>query len=603
MSKQIGLLVPAREKATKGSFEVKPRKVEQWISTLPKANLGETARQVFRALVETNRLDLHQQERACFLDTLREPVKYVTEGMRKHFVGSTFPLPEKGQKVAAVTQKIYLEMAIGYSIAAEDLLKHNLIFPDTKLLTILIHRAISMYGRFLLGNFQSYAPYQTQVWEQIHRLYAYAENKRLLRTAVYDMQRTLVPKSTIADEYKRLLLLSLASPYCLRHGEIDKVYVGLEQWAPQVDLRELAKPDSSVQGFITNLDSDSPPGNQAIHTNTETLGIYRSIETHALIETLRREILNASDITTTTITNVELHNHDIPHSLLRKLVMLWNSSPRRIFSRTRKSESVQIAMGLSFTHQLISNAGRQPGNKNKPDKYFRPANFESVTIEGIDTPKPDVWDMIYAVKSAPKPLVEVTSETDTPVQPSTECKPENWDIVNESAGGYCLASNSDQTSKLQVGEILGIRRTTDSKSWKWGIGVVRWLKFSEHRMLMIGVEMLTPDAAAVGIRIENGETEVPFQRTLMLPELVAINKPSTLVTPPVPYREGSKITVNILGKEMKIQLTRLLENTGLFAQFQFDMLDVPQNKSFQVENKNPTQSDDAIDFANVWSSI
>ena len=87
VSKPLGLSVPKRQKPGKDAFSIRPRKVEQWIDALPKANLGETARQVYKALIETNQLELTHQDRTRFLESVREVVQYITDSMRKHFIG------------------------------------------------------------------------------------------------------------------------------------------------------------------------------------------------------------------------------------------------------------------------------------------------------------------------------------------------------------------------------------------------------------------------------------------------------------------------------------------------------------------------------------
>jgi len=106
MRKSLGLIIPERQKPGRHSFSIRPKKVEAWLDNLPKANLGETARQIYQALTETNQLHLPHQDRARFLESLRETVQYVTESMRKHFLGVTYPLPEKNQKIAAATREI-----------------------------------------------------------------------------------------------------------------------------------------------------------------------------------------------------------------------------------------------------------------------------------------------------------------------------------------------------------------------------------------------------------------------------------------------------------------------------------------------------------------
>ena len=95
MSKLLGLEVADRPKPTRGAFSISHKSVDKWLSDLPKANVGETAKLVFQTLVETNRLKYSHKERARFLEDLRPTTQFVTSAMRKHFVVQIFHYPKK----------------------------------------------------------------------------------------------------------------------------------------------------------------------------------------------------------------------------------------------------------------------------------------------------------------------------------------------------------------------------------------------------------------------------------------------------------------------------------------------------------------------------
>ena len=83
----------------------------------------------------------------------------------------------------------------------------------------------------------------------------------------------------------------------------------------------------------------------------------------------------------------------------------------------------------------------------------------------------------------------------------------------------------------------------------------------------------------------------------MLPELKNLKQPTCLITSPVTWREGHRITINMLGKEVPAVLTKSIQNTGLFAQFQFEI----NPQVTPVENVNKTEKEH--DFSHIWSSI
>ncbi len=604
MSNTLGLEVEDRQKPPKGAFNIRRSKVEKWLEELPKANVGETAKLVFQALVETNRLKYTHKDRARFLEELRPTTQFVTAAMRKHFVGTSFPLPRKSQRVAAATREIYSQLAMGYIICIEDLLEKSILFTDKKLLVTLIHRAMSCLSRVLLTSYQVYSPYPEKIWIKIHTLYAYAEEHKLLRIEVTDNQRMFIKKSTISEEYSRILLLSLASPYRLRQGEVHKVHNTLERWTIKSHLFQI-KQDEMVHGyFAVNLKMDNPPRNIALVNQNCNPADCRTLDTEVLADTIRDEIQNTKDAGQTTITGIEMSSPELSHDLLRRLLTAWAVIAKRNFPRSEKHERVLVAIGLSASHQIICDSvkRRSPHSrgraKDKPNPFSGKANYDIADVNSVNTTKPDVWDLVYPTELAKNHAALDVDKASKVANKKEDLlyHAESWAIVNESASGYCLQNKSNNQTSVQVGELISIRRSGDGHTWKWGVGVIRWMKYSEANGVTLGVEMLTPDAAAVGIKAAIDDADVDYQRTLMLPELTAINQPSTIVTNPVPFRVGQQLKLRIVGKEVVIKLSKQIQNTGLFAQFQYETLDSdhPDDESDWREES---------DFTQVWSII
>ncbi len=622
MSKPLGLSVPKRQKPDKGAFSIRPRKIEQWIETLPKANLGETARQVYKVLIETNQFDLPHQERTRFLESLREIVQYITDSMRKHFIGVAYPLPEKNQKIAAATREILIAMTTGYKIAFEDSLNNNFMFQDKKQLALLIHRAVSYTGQTLLTSYQIYAPYPQKLWAEMHQMYAYAENHKLTRTDIADYQHRFVDKSSIQAEYLRNLLLWLTTPYRLRQGEVTKVYHTLERWVRYCEIVKPAHPeDPAADGqFGINLGKDQPPCPIVQNLFNCPPANCRVLQTNMLAERVRHHIQQSGDVISTTLTGIDMGRQDLSHDLLRRLLIAWGIETKRGFPRSSMQEGVQVAIGLSAIHQLLTNH-KQESQHIPNDPFTHHAEFESNVVKSLSDENPDIWNMVYpdgkdvdltrivtqelAISDMPSPSSANSSlySAEKP-QKQPDFSLGNWVITNESASGYCLEYAEGNSTKAQVGELVGIRRSNNDQSWKWGIGVIRWMKFNAQQEMQLGIEMLNPDATAIGLRTAaaNGK-DFNYQRTLLLPEIPAIKQPTTLITAPIPWRVGNKLRLNILGKDVQVALTHLVQNTGLFAQFRFEFLESDKAKESTEQDKRRNEQQAEQDFGLVWSSI
>ena len=600
MAKTLGLSIPEQGKPDKDSFDLKPRNVDTWLDTLPRGNVGETARQVFDALVESNRYQYPYQNRQHFLEASRETVLYVTDSMKRHFVAINSPLPEKNRKIASATREIHHAMAIGYMITIENMLQGSLLFSDNNTLATLIQRAISSLGRVLLTCYQTYMPYPTGIWSEIHKLYAAAEQRKIHTMTITDDHYSNAHKTTINAEYIRLLLVALTSPYRLRHGEVGKVYDVLTRWVAKCRLLPMAQENSQLKAkFGVNLASDEPPRSVMLATENSNRDHCRIMDSETLTKAIRKDIKHGFRAGETTITGIEMTRSDLSQDLMRRLLIAWCIFPKRSFPRNHKDEQVQVTLGLTATHQVIISGSKNTDTQE--DIFSRTARYEANNVKNpIADAQPDVWDMIYFPTDTDGfgILEEQFKKEQIANGKKNVYAAETWLILNESARGYCLQSMGETHNRAQVGELIGIHRLTPAQTWKWGIGVIRWLRSDVQNGLLLGIEMLTPDAAAIGIRAVNNAKH-DYQRTLMLPELPAVNQPTTLITAAVPYRVGHKLIINILGKEILIKLSKQVQNSGLFAQFQFEILE--QQSGIREEDTDKGEKDP--DFSGVWSSI
>ena len=612
VGKIIGLDVPSRSRRDRASFSIRPRKLSAWIDALPRANLGETAKQLYTVLQQTNQLNYSYQERINFLETLREPVDYVTRSMKKHFIGVSFPLTEKSQQIAFITKELYSCMATGYKIALEDMLAKNLIIFNKKPLATLTHRSISYIGQYFLTAYQSYSPFLNKHWDELHKLYRFAEKRKLLKTKINDELNAYVTKTSLATEYARILLLSLSSPYHLRQGESGKVFDALERWLNQPIIRPLNDNDKDQGKFIDNLERAQAPCalSLALTKGITDASQLRIIETQAIAEKIEYELKNNEDIGTATLTNIDITRPELSHDLLRRLLIAWGVASKRHFPRSNKNEEVKITVGLSAAHQYITQKAQAMDNGKYTNKYNHRAHFESTEIK-INLKDPnatsnDVWGLIYPEElTGLEPLVEQELslqdsdhvDLNSAEPEAKQYKADDWLIINESAKGLLINNKEELKNKAQVGELVSIRRKAGERAERWSIGVIRWLKSNQDQSLQMGIETLNPNGAAVGIR-PAGMPDAPLQRTLMLPELKNLKQPACLITSPVQWREGNKITINMLGKDIPATLTKPVQNTGLFAQFQFEINQQPESERVQVQTTEKEQ-----DLNQIWSSI
>ncbi|TCK17463.1 hypothetical protein DFR30_0693 [Thiogranum longum] len=596
------LSVPNRTSPKNGSFDSQPSSVKNWIERLPMANVGETTKLLFEALNDLNHQDIPAQQRFKTLELLQEPVRFVTDHMKKHVVGKPLPPMMKNLKIAHLSREITHALATGYKVLVMEQIA-GVGRKDRKLLVTAIHRSVKLLGVVLLKAFQVYEPYPESVWLEIHSLYRYAESNGLHRNKVMDVVAAVQHTSTVTDCYKQILLLALACPYRLRHGEAEDIYNALEDWAKFSDLKMLEEKPNAL--FSVNLDSDEPPSYLVLRDTNENCGTTRTLDTGRLAEHARKAI---SETRESRPTGIKL-------STIKHLMLVWGVMPKRRYSRVKDQSQVIVSMGLSSIHYFVSGEAvfnQTPVSKKchtdlsadpGPVPHIQePASFGARDVRASEGNMPDVWEMNYRIEgeALPSNLETAVARAASGMQINTSHRTQNWKMVNISAGGYCLLWDNLETTRAQVGELLGIREESDPDTFHWRLGVIRWLKFADKRGLELGVQMLSPGAVAIaGQPEQRGTKNHEFTRGLLLPEIASIQQSATLLLPSPPFRVGDSAVINCHGKNVRVELTKLVENTGSFAQFQFTAL----GEIKLPGQKKPASKTMSSDFDDVWELL
>ncbi|HHJ17716.1 MAG TPA: hypothetical protein ENJ80_13570 [Gammaproteobacteria bacterium] len=600
------LSVPNRTAPKNGCFDSSPEHVKTWIDALPMANIGATTRLLFEALTDLNHQDIPARQRFKTLELLCKPVRYVTEHMKKHFVGQHLPLTDKSLKIAHLAGEINHALATGYKVLVMEQIA-GIGRHDRKLLINAIHRAIKQLSAVLLKAYQIYEPYPDSVWLEVHSLYRYAESNRLHKTRVSGDQARERNTSTIADAYKQTLLLALACPYRLRHNEAEEIYQALEEWARFSELRPVSEAQDAL--FSTNLDSDQPPSYLVLRDANENCRTCRVLATRKLAEHLRKLLGEKTDSKSVT-------SHRVKPDTLRRLMLAWGVMPKRRYSRVRDHSQVVVAMGLSSIHYFVSGEVAFNNASMTPDCHAGlgailhdgphlqdAARFQAKTTHDQEGELPDVWEMDFHLEdeTPPTDLETTIARAAAGMQIDTKHCTQSWKMVNVSAGGYCLLWDNPETTRAQVGELLGIRDESDPDTFHWRLGIIRWLKFTDKRGLDLGVQMLSPGAVGIAARPDKkGRVKNDaYTRGLLLPEIASIQQQATLLLPSPPFRIGDTAIANCHGRDVRVKLTRLVENTGSFAQFQFTSM----GEVSQPPAKKPAKQPKPKDFDDVWELL
>ena len=604
MDNRLRLDLPRRTAPDREAFDSAPQHIKSWLGNLPMANIGVATKHLYTAIVDMNGQDLASAQRFKALELMLPAVEYLSGELKKHFVGQPMPLTERQARIARLARDLAAEIAMGYKIVAVDQANLPPAHRDRKVLVHGLYRAVQLLGSVLLRCYQAYVTYPRGLWSELHALYVYASAHKLDGQPIHTGDHSGTSDITIGDQYKRTLLLALACPYRLRHGVVEQLVRALRIWAVHCRLEPDTGPSEAL--FVVDLDGDQPP----VYRN---LGQFQgdrrrlSLNTERLAETVRDALAE--------LRKSGNSRYKLSASTLRRLMLAWGVMPRRRFSRTRDHAQIVTATGLSAIHYFLSGEAAfnsAPGGisfQELPAGRFETKGVRHLEFREIETRDPgrrksDQRDneLHIAGQTRPTSTEETVARAAAGMRIDRSFQTQSWKMVNVSAGGYCLLWDNPETTRAQVGELIGLREQSDPDSFHWRLGIVRWMKSVDKRGLELGIQMLSPGAAAIGASPENcsGGGDDRLVRGLLLPEVASINQQSSLLLPSPPFLLGNTALIDINGKALRVKLTKLVENTGSFAQFQFATLNETVPDRSHIEPVPPVKFRELDD---IWDIL
>lgn len=585
----LGLITPDQLNPTKDSSDFRPKKIEQWIENLPLANIGETARQIYKRLTEANRLTLTDDNRVKINEHFQEPVQYLTTNLCKYFIDTTFPLSLKSRKIANLCNELNCEMSIAYKILIKDLLSKKISRSDKKNLLLAIYKTMRYSFNILSHTSIIYDPVPTNIWHETNRLYLFCEQNDQLNTAIDD--NILKQKFTIQDIYKQIILMYLCSPNRLKQHEIKNLYNLVPTWIKHISIY---KPEKSAPKatFIVHLGVDSPPVYTQIFRR-ELSNLCRFINMNTLIKILHDQLKNPPTDENKDI--IKNFNKQIVLQLLHQ----WSNMRKRAAPRNKTDYDVEVAVSLSDIHNLLNqntavDSFNNPGGKKEPKDDWMNSSNKSVLLQDNASPFladglsliPKANDMNVApidnqaIWSAPKQPASAIESITSP------CK-----IIDESAGGYSLLWYTSNPPKVRIGELFGLKSENPSHH---GLGILRWMKKNDDRGMLLGIQVVAQNCfAMMSYHTDKKENQ---SKGLILSIDQRVNTEKKIITTDSHCKKGSVLTL-LVGKIIsRVRLTRLVESTPLFKIYQYAELD---STNARIET---TKTDDK-DFDSVWSLL
>ncbi|WP_030130336.1 hypothetical protein [Pseudomonas sp. QTF5] len=553
--------------------EATPRDLKRWIANLPKANIGETARQLYQGLSELNQLLTPSDNRLQLLELLRPEVYYVCKHLERHFLHQAIVLDERSRKIANLCQALQSHLAIGYK---QIVIRIAPRFSKDRapLLILALQRAIHCLNGALIRATELYCPVPENLWLELHQLYRIGCQFQLQNLSVRDELASQTQSLSIEQTYIVALLLGASRCNQLRQNQIARLAEVLEPWSQWIKLQP-AKADNGLFAIAPDLDtgpryrSKFPAEQQESLLGIDPQPLVAAIETH-----LQQSADKVSPLPVPAGLNLDTLQH---------LHAAWGQAAERSFQRTVGHGTLTLCVGMSALHFYLG--GQRSFNDILKKPGARPAQFSAT--DPTSRAK-DQWR--HAFDAAP----HGTADTLLPYEEIEYPHLQNDDsheasdrqqhfptyvlpVINHSPGGYCLAWPGAVPAELQAGEMVGIE---DAAGQGWSIAVVRWIRQVRGGGTQMGIEQVAPCAEPCGLQLmRSGDEHSQYLRGLLLPAISAIDLPATLLTPRLPFQEGNKVLINTNGQERRAGLERRVASTNSFNQFAYRLLETARSEN------------------------
>ncbi|QMV64151.1 molecular chaperone [Pseudomonas berkeleyensis] len=590
------LRVPTPSKQSLSFCDGSPRDLKRWIAGLPKANIGETARQLYQSLVELNQFLTPSENRLQLLELLRPEVSFVCQHLERHFLNQAIVLDERPRKVANLCQALQNHLAVGYKLIISRAMTRSGKERE-QLLAVALQRASHSLCSPLIRASQLYCPVPEGLWLELHQLYQIACEQRLQRQVIRDPLARHTPGLSLEQTYVTALLLGCARTNQMRQNGIARLAEALEPWSTLVKLQAGDHPNSL---FVLAPQVDGPPRYKSLYQSSELHNLL-GIDTQPLVDSIKEYL----ELPEEERSKSHLMIPDgISLDLLQHVAAAWGDIAERTFQRTAGQGNLTLCIGMTALHFFLS------GRRSFAEVLKHPVEIGAAVFKP-STGEPDIWSNAFDAQRSAADEIHFEEIQYTKVTPGEQAAPETSGetyptyplaIVNHSPGGYCLSWPKDVPSQLQAGELLGVQ---DSPSQGWSVAIVRWIRQVRGGGTQMGIELIAPHARPCGLQLlRKAEQNSQYLRALLLPEISAISRPASLITPRLPFQEGSKVLINDHGEEHRAVLTRKQVSTGSFSQFEYRRVGNEEGAAGKPVTASQSQKPAGEeDFDSLWKSL
>lgn len=599
-------------------LDADPSSIKKWLAELPLANFEQSADEVLALLHEMNQANYTPVQRYRHLAVIQPVLHQLIDTLRTHYTSALLPLSEKNRHKHKLAVNLNNELALGYRIIIQQMHKdslegHENSKQESNLFVASMYLAIQHLSEILTEFYLIYSATPPKIWGEINLIYSLAERLGVATQTVSKVEKNK-PALSVESTYKCALLLALCSPYHMMHGEVAIIKKLLCNASEKCSLIKNSTQEAcSTCGepgcngcFIVDVARDAAPRFILEDSSSKKIQV-REVKIRSVLSWFESVYRRVKDPSIDTKHEHDLHldlSDRMYRDMLKRLIDTLQRRDDRMHEREAVLGNITLTIGLSATHYHVSDeapfqpemdevklhTGMQSSSRSTFSlvpvdvETWREDDTEARLSHGIEIPREshysddasvlDMWKKVYSSE-----IIGANQHNHEHEMKKFHVN-SSWTQKNISDGGMCIFCQPDTTLPIRVGELVSYHKQINDP---WTLGVIRWLKVHENKILEIGIMHLVNNAWNCAARAIGGTGKgcEYFRCMITSPELTSDQ--SSIIVPTAVFDIGSKLVLNLNNVLHYIVLDEALMTTKSISQFRFSSTEQPDVEADNID--------------------
>ena len=528
--------LPIRGNGLNKQIEIRPAYVEEWLDALPYIDFINTSRLMHEGLSATNKIPMKPAQRMELVKLYNRPYQYYLDSQIRTGAQHTLQTIETIQNQVHGMKNIAIDMGLACRTVLNDSLNQKTLWGQDKPYLDAALMALKYLSHALIFSYLEYSPTPRNFWRELNSLYEFAESldqhQTLFKSHADNDQNSM---TTIENAYKHIALASLLDPHQLPFGSIWEIFDQLKAWTEYANLRKFETLNDTACSFVINLGTDMRPIPYYKFKLENASSKHRLLDT-SMLHNIAKKHYDLLVVDKNKTSELSLSPY-YTKPLLETMLKSWGMPPKRSYPRAANTGKYNVACGISSVYFHVN---------NKEEFIMVPTHQQHDDIvSNID----DVSDFAHTNK--------------------TYYSSDEWNLVNESAGGIAISKTNKPDNAIKVGNLVCFNQ--DNTSNDWSIGVIRWLMVKQKTNYQAGIEKIAGNIFPAAIRaISGNQTDCEYKRAFLIgnPEE---NTQVSVITYNGLYDGGRKLEIFFQGNQYKITARGLIDSSVGFEQFSYKL--------------------------------